>query len=238
MKQFKGFPDRMQFTAVPNIFFSSLLPGIEDVNELKTTLNIFWMIYSKRGYPRFLTFNEMLGNKSLVGSLKTENDGIEKTLSDAVERAIGRGTIINLVVDMDGKPTDIYFLNTASDRKTVEKIRNGELIPAGLKAAALPQSIADSDEMPDIFTLYEQNIGMLTPIIAEELSEAEKLYPGEWIRDAVKEAVSLNKRNWRYIARILENWSAEGKSDGTYKRDSQKGPDKYSGQKYGHIVKR
>jgi DnaD/phage-associated family protein len=79
---------------------------------------------------------------------------------------------------------------------------------------------------------------MLTPMIAEELAEAERLYPGDWIRDAVREAVSLNKRNWRYIARILENWSAEGRSDGTHKRDTKKSTDKYNGQKYGHLFQR
>ena len=79
---------------------------------------------------------------------------------------------------------------------------------------------------------------MLTPMIAEELREAEKLYPENWIRDAVKEAVSLNKRSWRYIARILERWSAEGKSDGTHQRYSKTDPDRYVKQRYGHVVQR
>jgi len=77
-------------------------------------------------------------------------------------------------------------------------------------------------------------------MIAEELREAEKLYPLNWIRDAIKEAVTLNKRSWRYIAAILERWSTEGKIDGTYRRDSaqKKGPDKYIKGKYGHMVGR
>jgi len=76
-------------------------------------------------------------------------------------------------------------------------------------------------------------------MIAEELREAEKLYPVTWIRDAIKEAVSLNKRNWRYVAAILERWSAEGKGDGTYRRDFKKtSPDKYIKGKYGHMVRR
>ncbi|MFC2070459.1 DnaD domain-containing protein [Chloroflexota bacterium] len=238
MKQFNGFPARMQFTAIPNIFFSSLLPQIKDIAELKTILHIFWLLYGKKGYPRFLTYNELLGNISLMNSLREEDAKPEKELSSALEMAVRRGTILHLVVDMDGKPEDIYFLNTASDRNAVAKIQNGELALAGYKAVGRPHTDADSGELPDIFTLYEQNIGMLTPIIAEELGEAEKLYPEDWIRDAIKEAVSLNKRNWRYIARILENWSTEGRNDGTHKRDSKKGSDKYSGQKYGHLFQR
>ena len=92
----------------------------------------------------------------------------------------------------------------------------------------------------DIFTLYEQNIGMLTPLIADELREAEKQYPETWIKDAIKEAVALNKRNWRYIARILEHWSTEGKDDGTHRGNLKKNtdPDKYIRGKYGHMVQR
>jgi len=80
---------------------------------------------------------------------------------------------------------------------------------------------------------------MITPMIAEELQEAEKLYPPRWIEEALKEAVTLNKRSWRYIARILERWASEGKDSGEYKRDVKKdGPDKYVKGKYGHLVQR
>jgi DNA replication protein len=49
----------------------------------------------------------------------------------------------------------------------------------------------------------------------------------------------LRKLSWRYIERILERWSTEGRSDGTYQRDFKKtGSDKYTKQKYGHMVKR
>jgi DnaD/phage-associated family protein len=96
-----------------------------------------------------------------------------------------------------------------------------------------------SREQPNIFTLYEKNIGMLTPIIAEELKEAEKIYPPSWIQDAFKEAVDLNKRSWRYISRILERWAAEGKHDGEPGRDTQtdSSPEEYR-KRYGHLLKR
>ena len=99
----------------------------------------------------------------------------------------------------------------------------------------------DSFKLPaiNIFALYEQNVGIITPMITEELKEAEKLYPPEWIEEALKEAVTLNKRSWKYIARILERWASEGKDSGKYKRDIKKdGPDKYVKGKYGHLVKR
>ena len=91
----------------------------------------------------------------------------------------------------------------------------------------------------NIFTLYEQNVGIITPLIAEELKEAERVYPPGWIEEAFREAVDLNKRSWRYIARILERWASEGKDSGEHKRNIKKDdPDKYIKGKYGHLVQR
>ena len=237
MEQFKGFPAKMQFTPLPNFFFSTLLPQISDINELKTTLHVLWALYHKRGYPRFITYRELLGSKSLMSSLKGTATPPDEVLRHALEMATRRETILHLVLDRDGTAEDIYFLNTESDRQTMAKIQNGEISLSGLKVKE--QAYIETEEPSDIFTLYEQNIGMLTPMIADELRDAEKLYPETWIKDAIKEAVSLNKRSWRYIAKILERWSTEGKSNGTYKRDFKKtDPDKYIKQKYGHMVRR
>jgi len=235
-EQFKGFPARTKFTAIPNSFFSALLPQISDIAELKTTLHIFQVVYQKRGYPRFTTYKELLSSKSLMSSLRGTSPP-EEALRQALEMATRRGTILHIVLDRDGAPEDVYFLNTASDRQVAAKIQSGELALSGLKAKEQPY--IDAEAPPDIFTLYEQNIGMLTPLIAEELKEAMKLYPETWIKDAINEAIALNKRSWRYIERILERWSTEGRGDGTYRGDSKKkGPDKYIKQKYGHMVRR
>lgn len=236
MKQFSGFPATGKFTPLPNAFFSRLLPEIGDIAELKVTLHIFQTLYQKKGYPRFTSYRELLGNKSLMDSLKGAHPA-EEALRNALATATKRGTILHLALDRDGESEDIYFLNTDSDRQAMAKIENGELALSGLKT--MEPALIDSEEPPDVFTLYEQNIGMLTPMIAEELRDALKVYPLNWISDAIKEAVALNKRNWRYIAKILEHWSSEGKGDGTYRGDSKKtDPDKYIKGRYGHIVRR
>jgi len=237
MEQFKGFPAKSQFTAVPNAFFSTLLPQISDIAELKTTLHIFQMLYQKRGYPRFTSYRELLANKSLMNSLKEAESPPGEALRNALEAAAKRGTILHLVLDRDSMPEDIYLLNTESDRQTMAKIQSGELKLSGLELKE--PALIDAEEPPDIFTLYEQNIGMLTPMIAEELRDALKVYPENWISDAIKEAVSNNKRKWSYISAILERWTAEGRGDGTYRGDFKKtDPDKYIKGKYGHIVQR
>ncbi len=237
MKPFQGFPKVMDFTPIPNLFLNRLMPHINNITELKTILYIFMSIYKKKGYPRFVTFNELLSNVSLIQSLKKNDETSEDMLLHALKLATKRGVILHLSVSSKNRTDDIYFLNTQSDKQAIERITNADLNLIDLEPNN--KSATQVQKLPDIFTLYEENIGILTPIIADELKEAEKLYPFEWICDAIKKAVVQNKRKWNYISAILENWSIEGKNDGTYRRDAQKeDPDRYIKGKYGHMVRR
>ena len=237
MKKFEGFPARMEYTSLPNVFFSGLLPYIDDMAELKATLHVMAALYRKKGYPRYVSRQELLTNDSLMSGLKCENESSETALQNALEKAVGRGTLLSLAMEKDGASEDVYFLNMASNRQVVEKIQDGELELTGLKTTA--RKYVPPEELPDIFTLYEENIGILTPMVADELREAEKLYPKDWISDSIKEAVLYNKRNIKYILKILENWAAEGKSDGTHKQNLKKtDPDRFIKGKYGHMVRR
>jgi len=239
MSQFTGFPARMQFTAIPNLFFSHLLPQITDMAELKATLFVFWVIYNKRGYPRFTTYHELAGSPGLMTGLKGESKPADEVLRHALDMAVKRGTILRITIEKNGVREEAYFLNTKSDRQTLAKIESGELTLPGLEVEMSAPTEVEASELPDIFKLYEENIGMLTPMIADELREAEKLYPEAWIRDAIREAVNQNKRKWNYISYLLECWAAEGKRDGAYRRDIKKtDPDKYIRGKYGHMVRR
>jgi DNA replication protein len=236
MKQFSGFPARMQFTPVPGLFFTQLLPEIEDPVELKVTLFIFHLIYSKRASLHFTSRADLLGSAGLMCSLKSNRETPEAALDRALELAVKRGTILELAVKKDGAKHLLYLLNSAADYQMVQKIISGKISLEGLKvepSATIPEA------QPDIYTLYEENIGMLTPMIAEELKSAEALYPAAWIVEATRLAVKLNKRKWSYIAAILERWSTEGKDDGTAQGNSKKtDPDKYVKGKYGHLVQR
>jgi len=239
MKRFEGFPSggRVEYTSVPNVFFSSLLPQITDMAELKTTLHVIAALYGKRGYPRFVSYRELLGNVSLMTGLKNLESQPEEALRGALKSAAERGTLVHISLAGDGKTEDIYFLNTAPDRQAAEKVKSGEIKLAGLKV--VEEVPPQAEALPDIYTLYEQNVGMLTPMIADELRDAEKLYPPAWICDAIKEAALHNKRSIRYITKILENWSVKGRDDGTYQRHIKKtGPAKFTKGKYGRLVQR
>jgi DNA replication protein len=235
MNEFKGFPARMMFTPLPNLVFSVLMPQINDIYELKVLLHFFAIVYPKKGNLKFTSQPEMLHHPALLADIKVSP---QEVLPKALEALVNKKIILRLDVFQEESRQDVYFLNTEANRLAIEKIQNGELnLPGIVVSKSAPASPA---QLPDIFTLYEQNIGILTPLIADELREAEKDYPKSWIQDAIKEATAANKRNWRYIARILERWAAEGKSDGTHrgniKKDSD--PDKYIRGKYGHMVQR
>jgi len=237
MKHFSGFPAKMQYTPLPNLFFSSLLTQIDDIYELKTTLHFFEILYQKKGYPRFVTYSELLNNVALRSSLGESGESQSEVLRNALNSAANRGTFIQLTMDKDGIVEDLFFLNNDQNREAIARIQSGDIVLSGLKT--VDKHIPDI-EQPDIFTVYEQNVGMLTPMIAEELSEAEKQYSEDWIRDAIREAVLHNKRNIKYILKILERWLAEGRVDGAYSGDSKKktDPDKYVKGKFGHMVRR
>lgn len=66
----------------------------------------------------------------------------------------------------------------------------------------------------NVFSLYQENIGLITPICADELKYIAEDYPLEWFEEAVKEAVNQNARKLKYIKAILERWKDKGfKSD-------------------------
>lgn len=74
-------------------------------------------------------------------------------------------------------------------------------------------SITTTPAKPSNFTLYEGNIGPLTPMIADALKDAEKTYSPEWVQRAILEAAKSNVRNMKYIEGILQGYAKRGSPD-------------------------
>ena len=74
----------------------------------------------------------------------------------------------------------------------------------------LTTTTATEENLAKISSLYEDNIGRLTPTIAERLKDIAGEYPRGWFEEALKDAVSLEHRNLKYIEAILERWKVEG----------------------------
>jgi DNA replication protein len=241
---FTGFPSgKNPYVPVPEVFFTKVLPEIEDSAELKVTLHLFWLLAHKQGNPRCASERELRADNTLLYSLRRRGDPRppEERLRQGLEQAVARGTLLRVYLRLVSEGKDgaevlgWYFFNTARNRKVVEEMQGGEMIPVRLlKAAEEERTIPESRnvvaagrystikgyetknvqievERPNIFVLYEQNIGLLSPLIAEELKDAADQYPPEWIEAAFREAVQQNKRKWSYIRAILRRWETEGR---------------------------
>lgn len=76
---------------------------------------------------------------------------------------------------------------------------------------------------PNSFTLYEQNVGPLTPLIADHLRDFEADYGEEWLKQAIEVAAERNKRSIKYIEATLKGCRAEGKPPKAPKASSSNG---------------
>ncbi|MBK6711422.1 MAG: DnaD domain protein [Chloroflexi bacterium] len=235
MKGFPGFPDgKMRLTQVPNLFFSDLLPIIDNMAELKVTIYAFWALSQREGQVRYLRLADFINDTEFVKGLGPTLKLASEALLDGLERAVARGTFLHINLESADGKMDLYFLNTEKGRTAVEGITRGEWRPNPDEDEPITLLV----ERPNVFILYEQNIGPLTPIIADELRDAEQTYPPRWLEEAIELAVENNVRKWRYILTILERWRQEGKQDGTGRRDTQKELRQPIPDEYRDIIKR
>jgi DnaD/phage-associated family protein len=91
-------------------------------------------------------------------------------------------------------------------------------------------------ERPNIFKLYEENIGPLTPLIADALKDAEQTYAPEWVAEALEIAVKNNKRNWRYVEAILKRWKVEGHAKKQDRQNAQEDGRRYVEGEYAEYI--
>jgi DnaD/phage-associated family protein len=222
MKGFTGFPDgKLELVRLPDQFFSELLPIIDDLFELKVTLHCLWLIQQKQGDVRYITASELMADEVLMRGLQDANLSAKETLMEGLELAVARGTLLQVTAQRaDGADENWYFVNGERGRAAVARIERGEWTPGGDDEPVFLQA-----RRPNIFVLYEQNIGMLPPLMAEELKDAEREYPADWIEDAFHIALSNNARRWAYVRSILERWAREGRSK---RRDDKEARKRYA----------
>jgi DnaD/phage-associated family protein len=246
--RFLGFPERMTYVPIPGPFFGPLLRDIDSLAELKLALHVCRRLYEGRGTPRFVRRSELLADQGLVAALRPgASTPSEAEVAGALGAAVRRGMLLAVAVRAGDDDDVCYLLNTPTNARVADAVARGErtLGPFG-PAPAPTEPDADGEERPTIFELYEQNIGLLTPLIAEELREADGTYPAAWIEDAFREAVAMNKRNWRYVRRILDTWATRGRTPrgrgtrgATGRRpDPTEDPRQFVEGRYGRLVRR
>jgi len=199
---FSGFHPTLTTTiALYEAFFTEVLPFIEDTDELKVTLHAFRALHQREGLMRYL----LLSDFSTAALFPDAEDG-QGRVERGLLRALARQTFLMEVIEVAGRKQALYFLNDHDGRTAAAQVRTlqWKLIYGERPVEILPPR-------PNIYRLYEQNIGALTPMISEELTAAQNEFPELWLEEAMRIATASNKRSWRYIRAILDRWQKEGK---------------------------
>jgi DnaD/phage-associated family protein len=201
MKTFGGFRESETFTSMPDTLFGELLPALVGVEELKVVLHAVWSIAHMEGTLRAMTEQDF-ATASLGLSPERVRLGLEQAVAKGVLLRAGDGARVR------------YLLNSPGGRAAAAALAAGTLESAGIGASA-------PLERPNIFRIYEENIGPLTPLLADALRDAQDSYPGVWIEEAIALAATHNKRSWSYCEAILRRWKEEGRGKKQDRRDDQ-----------------
>ena len=224
---FNGFEEsRKNFTGIPEQFFSEILPNIQDLNELKIILYLLWSAYTEGDYGIGFCAEDIQRDKRFMLGLAGNKQKPEVILKEALKKAAEDNILLEVEIDRR-----VYFLNTPRGRAAAKQLQESKRLEETEPLKATLDII-----QPNLFRLYEENIGPLTPLIADLLKDAQNTYPEEWIKEAMLIAVKNNVRRWKYIESILERWQKEGR-DGTDRRYSQEDFERYLKGEYGDIGK-
>ena len=207
---FPGFPEEItNLIRIPEQFFHQLLPGMDNLDELKLTLYVFWRLERMESPFHYLRINDLMKDEEWAQSFSADPDKARSAIKSALKRAIKRGSLLQADISTAEGKDKLICLNSPKGRAAVLAIQRGEWrVTDNLN----PSSDIYS-ERPNIFQLYEANVGPLTPLIADALRDAETTYQADWIEDAFQIAVERNKRNWHYIEAILHRWQEGGRDD-------------------------
>lgn len=215
MSIFPGFSSSETFTQIPDSFLQ-LMNGIDDIAELKVTLHAIWRIEHMEG-----NFRAMCETDFEEEALGLKMDEIQRGLGKAVER--------QTLLRAGSEAGIFYFLNSPRGRLSAEAFAKGQWRDA-MRAFVTNRS--------NLFRLYEENIGPLTPLLSDMLKEAERNYPPAWFEEAFEIAVSRNVRNWKYIEAILRRWKENGKDERRDPKDSIQDAKRYTEGEFSEFFKR
>lgn len=219
---FAGFNAQDDRTAIPDAFFRELLPQIDHPQELKLVLYVLWRVMHQERPVPFVTRGEIAADYAFMDGLA----GDEAALDDALNRAVERNVLL--------QGSEVYLLNSPKGRAALKGLEAGKWSADTYETS----TIKLQESRPNIFALYEMNIGPLTPMIAESLREAEAQYPAEWIEDAVRIALENNVRKWRYVEAILKSWQEKGRNERRDQQDSEEDRRKYVEGEFSDFIER
>ncbi|MCB2180160.1 DnaD domain protein [bacterium] len=238
MGTFKGFASHPQhLVSVPLEFFTELLPKIENGDTIKIILYAFRNIAESESQFPFLSLSNMKNDNIILRSFGSNPQEQGERLLQSLDEACVLEALLKAPSTSRDSSDTLYFINSPRGRAAIEAIQNGTFRYNPNEANPIQPQASPAN----IFSLYEENIGPITPILAETLTDLEKQFSAEWIAEAFQEAAKSNVRNLRYIEAILKNWQEAGKHVRTNRRSSQKtteehDPERYTGGEFSEFI--
>ncbi|MCA9858454.1 MAG: DnaD domain protein [Thermomicrobiales bacterium] len=203
---------------VPREFLTQRIAEIDDPAELHVTLAVFRLAADAGSSPPGVSEDSVVADSVLARTFHEDRKSskLSQRIRRGLQYAVARESIIQVVLEIDGHDERWYVPSSPDNREALERILQdpGAWPTAGTNAVLAATA-------PSIFSLYEKNIGILTPLLTDQIETAMELYPLGWIEDAIREAVTYNKRNWRYVQRVLENWAVNGRGEGNHHATSR-----------------
>lgn len=215
------FPRGMKFTPVPNPLLAGLLEEIDDIAELKLTLRIVWALHRKKTPLAYVSARELCEDRSVAAMLDAVGAELERRVRDALSSAVRRGALLEAPVEGEAR----YLLNTDPVRSALARRGFSVPGPQGGPGAETPLAEDEPGLRHGVFKVYEENIGALTPLVAESITAALAEHPESDVIDAMRVASERNARSWKYVTAVLRRWAAEGRdgreTDGKPERHSE-----------------
>jgi len=206
-KPFGGFTSGVvRMVNVPEAFVTELLPILQNPQEIKLFIYALWAVQQMEGEVRVLSLKNLKTDSQLATLLNVSQEELPTTLLPILEQAVEHKALLEIIPQ--GEMDRYYLVNTTRGQAAVSAFIQGKWAPRADSLQTTPLHLAQ----PEVFKLYEENIGLLTPLLAEQLKLALDEYPAEWVAEAINEAVKNNVRRWAYIQRILENWRERGRN--------------------------
>ena len=214
---FKGFSaNDSSGVEIPESFFTDLLPHLDDPSHIRLLLYLFWHQTHQQGKVHYFRLEELAVDPALGQMV-----GDRKALSNTLDELVELGALLK--AELEWLNETYYFINSPQGRAAVQAIEAGEWQASETNRPPVQLT----PERPNIYQLYEENIGPITPMMADILKEDEADYPMEWIEDAIRQAVAHNARNWKYVQAILKNKRKEGHGNEQNRRDNSQSPEDY-----------
>lgn len=213
-----GFPlsDDHGTTRVPNLVLGRVLAEVEESMTLKLILRAIWLLEHQRGFPRYISTEDLRRDRVVSRLIRDELE-----LSKCLNSAKAHGILIEVSVNGN----ECLMLNTESAERTsfdaIALIETPENDSDGW------DSPTTSVMPPDAFRAYEENIGLLSPMIRENILSALEDFTDEDITHAVRIAVENESRSWSFVAGVLRRWLRDGvpheRNDGQSGRATDRG---------------